>query len=347
MWLVGFRDLQWRRRRFVIGVLATALVFSITLVLAGVAAFFENETRRTVRSLGVDAWVVPRGVTGPFTSTAFMTVSQALVVASDPGVRQAAPLLMFHETVRVPSVRDLNVIGVTLGAVGVPSIASGRLPSRSGEIVVDGSLGERIGDGFGVGKRMFRVVGRTHGLTFFAGTPVAFMSLGDAQQVLFAGQPLATTIVTRGVPRRLPAGLVVRTNEEVRADLRRPIDVASRTIRFIDVLLWAIAAAIIGAILYMSALERVKDFAVLKATGASNRFVGLGLASQAIVLSVSAAIAAAVISLLLAPMFPIPVEIPARSYLVLFTVGVVVGLLGSVAGLRRALAVDPALAFGG
>ncbi|HEY9305186.1 MAG TPA: glutamine ABC transporter permease, partial [Mycobacterium sp.] len=39
--------------------------------------------------------------------------------------------------------------------------------------------------------------------------------------------------------------------------------------------------------------------------------------------------------------------VPMRSYVVLPVVAVAVGLLASVAGLRRAVAVDPALAFGG
>jgi putative ABC transport system permease protein len=42
-----------------------------------------------------------------------------------------------------------------------------------------------------------------------------------------------------------------------------------------------------------------------------------------------------------------PAEISAGSYVLLPIVAVVVGLLASLAGLRRAVGVDPALAFGG
>jgi putative ABC transport system permease protein len=41
------------------------------------------------------------------------------------------------------------------------------------------------------------------------------------------------------------------------------------------------------------------------------------------------------------------VVVPASAYITLPLVAIVVGLLASVAGLRRAVAVDPALAFGG
>jgi putative ABC transport system permease protein len=347
MLLVGFRDLQWRRRRFVIGIVATALVFSLTLVLGGITAFFHNETRRTVRALDVDAWIVPKAVAGPFTSTQFLPETQVNDVRRLPGVRDAAPLVLFRQTVRLPRVEDLNIIGAQPGGLGAPRVAKGHAPRASGEIAVDSSLDKSLGSVLHIVNRDFRIVGITHGLTYLGGTPVAFMPLSDAQHLLFAGSRLASTIVTRGTPTRAPAGMQVMGNTAVRSDLYRPIGVASQTIGLIDVLLWLIAAGIVAAILYMSALERVKDFAVMKATGASNWFVVAGLSSQAIVLSITSAIAAVLIAWVLVPIMPITVEIPSSSYLVLLVTAVAVGIVGSLAGLRRALSVDPALAFGG
>jgi putative ABC transport system permease protein len=49
----------------------------------------------------------------------------------------------------------------------------------------------------------------------------------------------------------------------------------------------------------------------------------------------------------LAPMFPLPVTITTTAYLLLPAIAIVVGLLSSLAALRRAIAVDPALAFSG
>jgi putative ABC transport system permease protein len=81
--------------------------------------------------------------------------------------------------------------------------------------------------------------------------------------------------------------------------------------------------------------------------GAANGFVVAGLASQAVVLSVAAAIVAFALALLIAPTVPLSVEIPPAAYAELLVVSITVGIIGSLAGLRRVLTVDPAVAFGG
>jgi putative ABC transport system permease protein len=173
------------------------------------------------------------------------------------------------------------------------------------------------------------------------------MTLADAQANFFGFLPLASAIVAQGEPRGQVAGLRELTVDEVRADLKRPTERSEQTIRFINVLLWAAAVGIVGSIVYLSAIERVREFAVMKATGASNVSLLVGLAIQAVVLSVAAAVVAAVMARVLAPGFPFEVRATRSAYAALLVVAVLVGLAASAAGLRRAVKVDPALAFGG
>src|SRR6202023_2551233 len=92
MLLAALRDMQWRRRRFVIAIVSTGLVFAMTLVLTGLANGFRVEAQHTVDSMGVDAFVVKTGAAGPFLgSTPFPDVDLARV-AAEPGVVAAAPL---------------------------------------------------------------------------------------------------------------------------------------------------------------------------------------------------------------------------------------------------------------
>lgn len=112
-------------------------------------------------------------------------------------------------------------------------------------------------------------------------------------------------------------------------------------------LLWVVAAMIVGSMIYMSALERTRDFAVFKAVGVPTRSILAGLAMQAIIVAVLAALLGGVLSVLLGPLFPMRVDIPRIAFVLLPVVAVTIGVLASLAGLRRAVVVDPAVAFGG
>jgi putative ABC transport system permease protein len=91
----------------------------------------------------------------------------------------------------------------------------------------------------------------------------------------------------------------------------------------------------------------MRDFAVFKAIGVPTRSVMAGLALQAVIVALLAAGFGVILAQLLSPLFPMTVVVPLRAYVALPMVAVAIGLLASIAGLRRAVAVDPALAFGG
>ena len=347
MLFVSLRDLQWRLRRFLIGVVATGLVFAIALLISGIDASFQNEAKRAVDSFHADQWVVSTQAFGPFTSSNLVQDSVADEIRKDPGVRGASPVGILHATMRVPATVDLNLIGVVPGGVGAPVPYEGKPLGGNGQTVVDKSLGVGLGKTLKLAGVPFRVVGRTKGLSFNAGTPAVFISVHDAEKLVLGGLPLSSAILVKGNLTQAPKGLKVMSNADVLTDLRRPLKKATKTISFLRVLLWIIAAGIIGSVLYLQALERTRDFAVFKATGVSSRSLLIGIALQAIVLAALSAAAALLIAWLLSPTMDLTIEIPASAYIALPIVAVAVGLIASLFGLRRAVMVDPALAFGG
>ena len=127
MWLISLRDLQWRRRRFVIAVVSAALAFALTLLLEGTMAHMRNEGKRMVDLFGADSWVVVKGASGPFTTAQLLPPPQAAAVAAQrPGVTAASPLLVARATVKD---LDVNVVGYERGGVTEPPrVHQGRLP---------------------------------------------------------------------------------------------------------------------------------------------------------------------------------------------------------------------------
>jgi putative ABC transport system permease protein len=347
MWMVTLRDLQWRHRRFVIAVAATSIVFAMTLLLAGVDKGLHDEPARILGVIRADRWLVAAQTSGPFTTSTAIPASIAQELAKTNEGTRADPIVLLHSTLTRPTLRDVNVIGYNLNGIGTPTVASGRTPQGSDEAVADVALGFQLGQSVDLGGQRLHVVGLAQGITYYFGTPTLFVPIANAQQIAFGGRPLAMAIVTKGVPQDIPSGLRLMSNDQVATDLLRPLKSATQSIYFIDVLLWVVAAGIIGSIVYLSALERTRDFAVLKATGTTNASLLAGLAIQAALLSLASVLLAIVLAKLLAPLFPFAVEITIGSILTLALVSVAVGLLASLAGLRRAVTVDPALAFGG
>ena len=345
--LIGLRDLQWGRRRFAIGVVATALVFALGLLMSGVSASFDNEVRRTVASFGADAWLVRAESFGPFTGPATIPATSAASVRDLPGVRRADPVAVLRATTETPERSNVNLIGVVPGGVGSPDGWRGRLLARDGTAIVDQSLGLAVGDHLDLNGSAFRVGALTSGMTYFAGIPTVTVSLRAAQRLGLGGRRLATAVVTEGRPAAVPRSLTSLGNGAVADDLGRPVRQAQQTIALIRLLLWAVAAGIIGAIVYLSVLERVRDLAALKAIGVGTRDLVTALILQAGLLSLLAALLSVGLEEAIAPAVAMSVEVPALTFLTLPLVAVLVGVAASMIGLRRAVAVDPALAFAG
>lgn len=348
MLTITMRDLVFRWRQFFIAVVGAGLVFAMALLLTGLAEGFRSEVHRTVEAVGADNWVVPRGSSGPFTSFGALPGTATKVVAGLPGVTRADPLLIVPATAVVGgSVRSVRLFGHVLEGVGTPRATEGRAVTSRGEVVVDARTGLGLGATLTLGGIDLSVVGRVTGHTLLGGVPNVYVSIVDAQEIAFGGADLITTVVTTGTPTNIPHDLRLLTNAEVKADTVHAMKDAIASIDNSRVLMWVVAGVIVAALMYVSALERLRDFAVLKSLGSSSPLLFAGVATQAIVVALLAALFALVASRLMRPMFPLPTTIPGRAYLVLPIVAVVVGLLSSLVALRRAISIDPAAALTG
>ncbi|MBU3705055.1 MAG: FtsX-like permease family protein [Mycobacterium sp.] len=344
MLIAALRDLQWRKRRFVIAIVGTGLVFAMTLVLTGLANGFRVEAVRTVNSLGLDAFLVKSGATGPFLGSAAFPATMPDIA----GVSQAVGLVYGSATMRDGgSARSANIFGAPTRGPGMPALAQGRPPSEPHEAAVSSTMRRSIGTTVEIGSRNLQIVGIVDDSTALAGQPNVFLTVSGAQKLLFSGQALISSIGLRGEPVRAPSGYLLVTRDGAVDDLLRALSGARQAMTLMAGLLWVVAALIVGSMIYMSALERTRDFAVFKAVGVPTRSILAGLGMQAVIVAVLAALLGGVLSVLLGPLFPMRVDIPRLAFVLLPVVAVTIGVLASLAGLRRAVVVDPALAFGG
>jgi putative ABC transport system permease protein len=348
MWMYSLRELQHRLRRVVIAVLVVAVVFAIALAVQGIKVALNAEPRQLTELLGVDEWVVHEGTRSPFTGIALIPEAEVAAVAAAPGVRDVHPVVAGRATVLAPRNAVVNLVG--FGTTEEPAdfrLRKGRMPQADDEAVVTKNL--RVG----LGSRLRSTVGEVEvvGLLdrgmYSAGSPTIFMTVDGAQAAVLDGQPFVMGIGVDGSIVDPPPGTAVATNQDTINGLTLVVQRATGTIDFVALLTWLVALGVIGAITYLSVIEQTRSFAILRATGSPGRVIVGSLLVQSVVVSLVAAVMAVPIAWLIELGMPARAEMTAASVVQLVVVGLVVGVLASIAAARRALTVDPALAFGG
>lgn len=349
MLAVTLADLTYRFRQFLIAVVGAGLVLALALLMAGLVNGFTTETSQTVGGIGADRWVLTVGSDGRIAAVGVFPESDVARIAHAPGVRRSDPLAILPTEVLRTATGEItvNVVGVQLGGLGDPRATAGRDLGGNDQVVVDVRTGLTVGSHVQLGTTPYRVVGQVQNRTLLAGAPMVYVPLRDAQLLALGGRPLVTAAVTSGVPTTVPAGLRVLTNQAVEQSTLAALGPAVSSINNTKQLMWVISGIIVAALVYVSALQRVRDFAVLKALGSSSMSLFLSLALQAILVALAAGLFAVVASQFMGGLFQQPVSIPADAYIALPVVAVVVGLVASLVALRRVTGADPAAAFGG
>jgi putative ABC transport system permease protein len=338
--MLTVRDLRYRAVRFLVVTIGTALVFTLLFLMTGLVEQFNQEPFLTVDAVSDASWIVPEGTSGPFTSSSTLRPDQVEALNGEP-------LLVARGTIEIDGVAGEGIVaGFEGGGLVAPPLADGRMPGGAFEALVDVSTDLAAGDSFGLGGERFTVVGTTDDTTLLAGQPMVFVLLSDARQVMFGGAEVTMAVLTTEPPPAVE-GTVVLSALDVAEDALGPLENAISSVDLIRVLLWVVAGIIIGAAVYLSALERQRDFAVLLAVGGKTRQLSLSLAIQAVFVALVAVGLAGVIQALVVPVFPLKVRVPARALWQLPLVAVAVSLLAASAAMRRVRRTDPAAAFGG
>ncbi|MEM7287581.1 MAG: ABC transporter permease [Actinomycetota bacterium] len=346
--MVAWPDFRSRLRRFLVIGVGMALVLAITLLLSAFSEGFNLRGERLVGVFDADRYAVVEGSSGPMTATSPFPAEVADQLLADPGVTAAEPILLAPNAILVEDQPVAVVVAAANASGGWPStILEGRGVEGPGEAVVDSEIDELgVGDRFVIAGAPMAVVGVTEFASWDIATAGVFIDPGQAQELLAGGRSLVTAIAIDGEPSSVPEGLQLQSRSAAVDDVVNRTADAKRSIDSFRATLWVLAVVIVGAVLYLAALERVRDFAIFKATGASNADLVLGLALQAVMLGVIAGVLSIGLAHLMKPIYPGLLSLPFSVAWPVIPVAVVIAVLSSFVGVRRAISVDPSQAFG-
>jgi putative ABC transport system permease protein len=182
-------DLKLHRGRFVATVIGVGLLFTIVLAMNGLYRGNIYEGLALINATNPDLWVVERYRGGPFNEQSTLPEFYHYSVKAIPGVEKASPFIYYAvERPISGKSRHFSIIGYDVfGGLGGPQkIYAGRnIEQAHYEMVAHPKLGVRVGDRVPLGLHTYTVVGLTREAVSSDGEPMVYLSLSDAQEVLY------------------------------------------------------------------------------------------------------------------------------------------------------------------
>ncbi|MDF2091006.1 ABC transporter permease [Knoellia sp. 3-2P3] len=362
---VGRRFLFAERRRAALTVLGVAASLLLVLLLGGIFAGAIERVTFYIRTSPASVFVSQAGVKTMHMSASTLPADTADRLRSVPGVAWVSSIGLASGSVAGPRGRQLTyLIGYdpTSGRGGPAVLTAGRTP-RTGEAVLDEQAADTLGVGLGdtvtvLGSRL-RVAGLSTGGSSITNTTV-FTTAEDFAGVrgsaptsyvlLGAERGLEPDVLAARVRAALPHDTVQTREQFAASEARIVTDMSANLLRLMSTIGLLIALAVIALGLMTATLSRLRDFAVLKALGASTLRLAGAVAVQVLWTVALAAVAAVVLGRLLAWALPlvapaIQIRITAAAAVQLAAGALVVGLLAALWPLRRIATLDAATAF--
>jgi putative ABC transport system permease protein len=204
---LALKDLRRQLGKFFATVAGVGMLLAIVLVMNGIYQGNIFDGVWLIENTAADLWVVERGRGGPFNESSRIPGDAYASVAATPGVAQASPYIAYaaQRTIRGASLQFTIVGYDVFGGLGGPGrLVSGRvIGAAHREMVADTRLGVSPGERVRLGIHDYTVVGTTRGAVDPAGNPLVYLSLPDAQEVLYQQDNFAIAATRAAGLRRL------------------------------------------------------------------------------------------------------------------------------------------------
>ena len=379
---IFIKDLYYRRTRAVMTTVGIVVLITLILLLGGIMNGMKIQVQQYILSTGANLWISAEGSGGAFTGFSLLVPEYLVFIDHTSGIkRNSVSPLIFAQSRPVINGKATKaiVVGYQLEKLGGPRRAlpnEGRMFSPSqyadyrpedlppAEVVIDEKMrapnGKKIpiGGKIYIGGKELKVVGRTQSLMFVLDTPLLFMDWRTAQDVLLRNslhvnmmiaatetnqpaEPLVDLLDQNGM---IEAKTLAQTLDSITETY---VDEPMKAVQFLRVMLWLSAGLIVTMITYVTTLEKTREIGTLKAIGASNSYVVMLILKQVILISLFGVVLGVSLAFLAAAVAPIFVKVNLLEAIIVAAISFVVCCSGGYLAARKALEVDPMIAFRG
>ncbi|GAA2803076.1 ABC transporter permease [Kitasatospora sp. CM 4170] len=353
---VAWRDLGFAKGRFALMGTVIVLITVLVGLLSGLTAGLGRQNISAITGLPADHLVFSKPADGQRLSFTDSQVApeQWQAWGRVPGVSAAQPIgITTTKAAAGQRTAALSAFGVPDGSGLVPKGA----PVAPGRAVLSATAAENLG-GLQPGAT-FTVAGHPLQVAavaddaWYSHTPVVWTSLADWQRFAPGGAGHATVIaLTSASGADLGAadarlGTETRTREDALAAIGSYTS-ENGSLQLMRGFLFAISALVIGAFFTVWTIQRSGDIAVLKALGASTRYLLRDALGQAVLLLVLGTALGTAIAVGAGAVIgsAVPFVLDAPTVLLPAAVMIALGAVGAALSVRRITAVDPLTALG-
>lgn len=376
---LALRELRFARGRFTLMGVVIALIAVLVVLLSGLSSGLVNDGVSGLKALPVTHVAFDEGTgTDNAFSRSVVEDDQVAEVRGADGVAAAEPMgvsMVNTETDSGEKV-DLTLFGVEPGGFLAPAVSSGTGLEAADGIVVSESL---RGDGLELGSVVtldridteLTVVGFTEGQATFGHVDVAYVHLGT-WRLIAAGQapagapeqaavdaldfPYASVVAVEAADggaldtAALDAAATTETKTLTESfDASPGYEAETLTLQMIQVFLYVICALVVGAFFTVWTIQRSHDIAVLRAIGASSRYVLRDALAQGAMLLIGFTVVGVAAGVGMGALMPdaMPFALEAAPITVASVLTIVLGLVGAAVAVLRVTRIDPVKALGG
>lgn len=218
---LALKDVRYHRVKFLSSTFGVSLLIMVVIALGGIIRGVILDSASIIQATGADLWAVQKDRLGPFVEISVIPEYYWHAIENAPGVAEAGPIVTAWEHVEqmpnptplmkfmyintllgtltmvkqgwtvMPHDQRFIVIGYELGRIGGPPIivAGRNIGASHYEIVADVMTGFKIGERVRLGNFTYTVVGLTKNMVGFTADPVIYVTLLDAENVIFQADP--------------------------------------------------------------------------------------------------------------------------------------------------------------
>ena len=366
--------MRYRQERVVLTIIGITVLIALILFLGGIMNGMKIQARQYVESTGANIWISAEGSGGAFIGFSLLVPEYLAFLRHDKRLTadSISPLVFAQAR---PIIRrkagKAIVVGYKRNKRGGPRHAiEGRMFTSSefedyrpqdlppAEVVVDEKMNLAIGERIMIGGKELKVVGKTKSLMFVLDTPLLFMDIRTAQNVLLDNYLHVNMMIARSknndniseiaTDLDQQGSIEVRTLDQTLTDIIDTyVDEPMKAVKFLQIMLWLAAGILVTMITYVTTLEKTQEIGILKAIGASNPYVMVLILKQVALTSLIGITLGLILSYLFAAFSPIFVKIDPFESVIVATISFAVCCAGGYLAARRAIFVDPMVAFRG